>query len=314
MYLSKLTLALSIMGTGLAFAGTMGPVCSPGNVTVPCTQNSWGINASALYLQSSYSGALGYLGVRDPLALTQDHVKKNPEWSWGFQLGASYYFNTGNDVSVNWYHLINHSTSRDASYSFDAPLALQSFLSDAASVQPSWDSVNFEVGQLVNMSVSNAIRFHAGAQYSRIATTLTHFNYIVKPLNDYDRDDLQYSGFGPRLGADLSYFVTADFSVYAKPATAVLVGSSKTNSVRGDFNSPQVIYLSRTQVVPEVDLKLGLQYDYALTSSKISADVGYMWVNYFSPISQVEPLLTNLETGNFALQGLYFGLKWAGSV
>lgn len=312
----KVAVALSLMGSGLVFAGTMGPVCTPGNVTVPCASSAWGVSASALYLQPTYSGALGYLGENDPNFST-NFVKNNPDWNWGFQIGASYYSNTGSDVSLNWYHLTNTSTTKDAFYTFGVPLAQRSYEGNIASVSPSWDAANFEVGQLVNLSSLSTVRLYAGVQYSRIATSLTHLDTLLELVSgDYDTEEMQYSGFGPRLGVDLAYFVTSDFSVYAKPAIAVLVGSNKTNSIRGNLNDPisRVSYVNRTQVVPEADLKLGLQYDYALPSGKLSIDSGYMWVNYFSPISQVNQFVNNLDTGNFGLDGVYFGLKWVGSV
>ena len=308
MHLSKLNAVVSIMASGLAFSGTMGSVCTPGNVTVPCATNSWGINASALYLQANYSGALSYLG-----SLSADYVKNNPDWSWGFDIGASYYFNTGNDVSVNWYHIASPTTTRAADYIFDVPLVQSTFAADTTSIRPNWDAVNFEVGQIVNMGASKSVRFHGGFQYARIATDLS---YLGITGGDFDTEEMQYSGFGPRLGVDLSYYFTPVFSVYAKTATAVLVGSSKTNSIRGTiaFPSPTVTYINRTEVVPEVDLKLGLQYDYALTNNHLMADAGYMWVNYFSPIEQLSATLTNYQSSNFSLQGLYFGLKWVGTV
>lgn len=318
MHCLKLTAAAVLMSSGLAFAGSMGPVCTPGNLTVPCAQNAWGFNANALYLQPSYSGVLGYLGSTDTELANSSWVRNKPDWSWGFEIGTSYYFNTGNDASLNWYHLSSPSTSYSALYTFGVPLAQRSYESDLASIHPSWDAVNFEVGQIVKMSARNVMRLHAGAQYSRIASSLSHLGNEALALGggDYDTEEMQYSGFGPRLGAELAYFMTSDFSVYAKSATALLFGTSKTNSTRGNlvFPPPTVIYLNRTQVVPEVDLKLGLQYDYALSNSKLSADLGYMWVNYFSPISQLNPFFNNFDSSNFTLQGLYFGLKWLAPV
>ncbi|RUR08441.1 Lpg1974 family pore-forming outer membrane protein [Legionella sp. km772] len=317
MRLSKLTLVITLVGSGFASAGTMGPICSPGNVTLPCAQTAWGVHANALYLQSSYSGALGYSGFVSPISFSAtDYVHNDPNWSWGFEIGASYYFNTGNDFSVDWFHLISPTTTNTANYIFGVPFAQRSYDTTMSIIKPNWDAVNIQLGQLVNVNVLKTLRFYGGAQYARIATSMTNTGTAFSFPTDYDIEDMQFSGFGPRLGLDMAYDLIPNFDAYAKVGTGVLVGSSKTNSTRGNLIDPNpfVIYANRTQVVPEVDLKLGLQYDFALNENHIIADAGYMWVNYFSPLARINYNFNNLETANYSLDGVYFGMKWVSSV
>jgi hypothetical protein len=282
---------------GITHAGSMGPVCRPGNVTVPCAKTAWDVGITALYLEQLYSNDLTYYDYAQVNNATYYSAYKN--WNWGFKLEGSYHFNTGNDINVNWYH-----------YNATNDLYANSF--NRHNLHVKWDAVNAELGQFVDFSTNKKMRFHGGVQYVNISSSDNVYTIVTNTLNDKGWSST-YSGFGPRTGLDLNYVFGNGLGIYAKGAAAILLGTGKFSSFdiyNGNSSTRLPQSGSRSQVVPEVEGKLGADYTYAMPQGDLILDAGYMWVNYF----QCQIKDTGLCDANFALSGPYVGLKYIGNV
>ena len=325
--LKKTALAVLALSSSAVFAGTMGPVCAPGNVTVPCERSAWEFGAQALYLQPSYT-THSYIGSAYTYSTESEaYVNAAPNWGWGFKIEGAYYFQTGSDLNLNWYHY-NHSTKS----SFSLPHT-QAFIDESgeydyhvvginqAVIRPHWDAVNLEFGQLVDFGDWKKIRFHGGVQYVRVNTTQNVSLPQTDPTKGIGNNtalntNLTYNGFGPRVGADMAYHIGYGFGIYANSALGLVVGSSKfSDSTVGTGPSFSVSTYtgSATKIVPELEARLGGTYAYSMAQGDLSIDLGWMWINYWGIQDIAFGNGSTKETG-FGLQGPYVGLKWLGSV
>jgi len=319
--LKKTAVAVLAFGSSAVFAGSMGPVCSAVNVTVPCEATAWDFGAKALYLKPQVGTNSGYSPV-----VSTDVVDHAPNYNWGFQIEGSYHFNTGNDLNINWYHLSKSSQAflgaqPASTFAFPTGVATTELTAASLSTDPKWDAVNIEFGQHVDFGDNKAIRFHGGAQYARLANKTTTSSIstfrgtLVGDATGYAQTTTYsptYNGFGPRLGMDMSYDWGNGLGIYANGATAILAGTRSFTATYADnlgnaassFNNN-----SRTAIVPAVDAKLGATYTYAMAQGDLTLDAGWMWTNYFNVRANV-----NGDVSDFGLQGPFVGLKWLGNV
>ncbi|KTD42760.1 major outer membrane protein [Legionella parisiensis] len=317
--LKKTALAVLALGSSAVFAGTMGPVCTPGNVTVPCPATGWNIGGQALILQTMTDNdiSLNIASTPTGVAINTD---LDAQWNWGFQIEGSYHFNTGNDITLTWYHLDTGWNNTEFAPAFD-PDTLVGF-----GHKNRWDAVNGEFGQFVDFSANKKIRFHGGWQFASIKRSVhafaTDFDNGVPDYTVGFNGSTQYNGFGPRTGIDMNYVFGNGFGIYAKAAAAVLVGSQKHNYnvgfVDADGSVPllPVVFTAdvsgtRTSIVPELEAKLGASYTYAMAQGDLTLDAGYMWFDYIHALNTTVLPVTSTD---FAAAGPYFGLKYVGNV
>ncbi|MBL7481627.1 Lpg1974 family pore-forming outer membrane protein [Legionella bononiensis] len=323
--IKKTTLAvLGLAASNFAAAGTMGPVCTPGNVTVPCEARLWDIGVQALYLRQVYDADKAYQ--HDTLPF-RGFREVNNEWDWGYRLEGSYHFNTGNDATVTWVHYQNDS-NRDGfvglipfSQQF-APLSSPYRIED----DTYFDQVNLVLGQHADFGLVKNMRFYGGLQYANINDKANSYFYRspaqlvrlgIDAVYQYEKTD--FKGVGPVVGIDYSYDITSAFSVTANGAGSILYGTSRFNY--GYVGTPLGAVLldrygTKKAIVPSLEAKLGLNYAYAMAQGVLNIEGGYQVMNYFNALQTVGIggfTTVRANSSDYGLYGPYFGVKYVGN-
>lgn len=325
--LKKTMIAVLGLASGLATAGAMGPVCTPGNVTVPCETKLWDLGADALYFRSVFGANKGYQYTFNPSTQINPELKdvKN-DWNWGFRIVGSYHFNTGNDVTANWTHF--SSTSKFANILAPVPTSATTavFFPSRLENNNRFDQANIVLGQRVDMSMRDRMRFYGGMQYANIQSMgqsvianpivaqLTHGS----PINIFNNTSFQ--GFGPAIGIDYSYDLFGGLSLIANGAGSLVYGTARYHEgfVVTNFNLIEAQVSARKKaIVPSLEAKLGINYACNFHDVMVNIDAGYQAINYFNALTtQQFQVPTNPPTAsvNYGLFGPYFGMKLVGNV
>lgn len=327
--LKKTTLAvLGLISINLANAGTMGPICAPGNVTVPCEASQWDLGIQALYLKTLFNADKVYQRIVDPLNIAPDgYGLVNNKWDWGFRLEGSYHFNTGNDVTLNWMHFKNNATQPGFVGQFILSFPIEVTLPYTVVSKNQFDQVNLVLGQHVDLSPVNKLRFYGGMQYANIQADITNYSngttadLIAGGITSENRiENTDFKGFGPAAGIDYSYFLTEGLSLTANGAGSILYGTSRIYSAYVTLPANQTlqsIYGTRKIIVPSLEAKLGLNYGYHMAQGVLNLEGGYQAVNYFRAVQATGIngfAGGKLTDSDFGLYGPYLGLKYVGNV
>jgi len=318
--IKKTTLAvIGLAASSFASAGTMGPVCTPGNVTVPCEAKAWELGIEALYLQAIYGE-----GLRDrQLTPAVNQINLKNDWDWGFRAEGAYHFNTGNDVSIDWTHYSNTTSTAGLNGNTLALTqngAIQVARGYEAVNKNKFDQVNVVMGQHTDLGLVKKMRFYGGMQYANVQTFMNkHYAAlpaIFAPITNTEQFiDTDFKGFGPVVGIDYSYNVTPEISVTANGSGSILYGTTRYNG--GFVGQPVHLvfvsdYAAIKALVPSVEAKLGLNYAYAMAQGVLNLEGGYQVLNYFSIFRSQSPATASVVS-DYGLYGPYFGFKYLGN-
>lgn len=307
-----------------------------------CENKVWEVGASALYLRPSFGGnGLGYSAFgnyagadNQKVIITHNGVNNiynvTPNRAWGFQIDGVYHYCINNDVKLDWYHL-NETVHGSFPFGTLFSGSIDGFYAGSLQLETRWDAVNLEFGHEINVLTRELFRLHAGFTYARIKNTFTNHPKLFLTSSPYftSTDTLSYTGFGPRIGVDVNYAVGWGFSLYAKTAGGLLIGTAK-QSINGYINVVNNIYgvipfgtnnfiSSRNNViVPELDAKLGVNYEYRLPNADLNLNLGYLWTTYlraivaYTGIGIVGSSIGVPTTTHFDLNGVFLTLSVSG--
>jgi len=304
-----LGMALGFATSGIVAAGTMGPVCAPGDVTVPCEANAWSLGVQALYLQPLNDSSRAYV------VSSNTTYEKDAKWGWGYALDGAYHFGTGNDLAASWMHY--DVTSQLGNYIGVTPVGVTGY---SLSQKNMFDKVDLVLGQHVDFGLLKNARFYGGLQYANIRSSDSR-SYQVPPValglgitGVSSHDNSKYYGVGPVIGIDYSYDLPHGLSMTATTAGSILAGTSRNSTGFAYAPTglvPTSTYMHKKSIVPGLEAKLGLNYAHAMAQGVLNIFGGYQALNYFNAL----PVLTGTQNtdSDFGLYGPYFGLSWLGN-
>ncbi len=314
MKIKKIIVFIFALNGFSAFAGTMGPTCGTSD-TAPCNTSGWELGAKALYLTEDYANSPWKTGqsIINTITGTQQSPFALEGYGWGFFAEGAYRIGNDRKFNLNLYYL-------DNKHKVEGVIPNSGYRN--IQQDNKWLAVNLEVSQVIPVTDSDGIRGYAGVQYAALSKERSLFRAFTVPETPINgvinaKNDGSFNGAGLRFGVDLTYNLPCNlisgFSVYTNAAAEVLVGSSKSRlfvvTEPGFLLDDIYDRTVEVAVVPEFDIKAGVNYKYPTAWGDLNFDLGWMWFDYVS--ATVER--ADAESADVIFYGAYFGLKWVGN-
>ncbi|RJP55932.1 MAG: hypothetical protein C4541_13575 [Candidatus Auribacter fodinae] len=129
--------------------------------------------------------------------------------------------------------------------------------------------------------------------------------YIGDDVNDFvtTQMPLDFSGAGPRVGAEARYYLPWDMELFAGVWGAMILGHFDGEYKEADVNgnTTRTVY-DDTRVIPNVDMILGLAYAPSMFKGNVRISTGYQFSNYENleiiPTSDLNTFEGNNGPGN----------------
>jgi hypothetical protein len=310
-------------------AGTPGnPVTIPAPTGINLVANDsishWSFGIEGLYVQ--YSGPqYQYAQLQKAGSPNSYHNETvDPSYQWGIGFDATYHF-AGNDRDITFAY-----TEVELQNSSHTPLSSGETLHDPFGLIPvvlnrvndikgesynDYNAVDLVLGQHINIGNVLDIRPFLGGRFADIESrnNSTYYNSPAAASHTQATSEMDshFIGAGPRAGIDARYRMGSRFSFVSTAGVSLIAGHNQASTVlQTNGERPETTDYSATYVVPEIDAKLGIDYQYRITPiASIDLQLGYtavdyMNVNYNDYTDISTPNSTN-NTQDFSYQGPY---------
>ncbi len=343
---------LSLMALGLINATTvLAALPTPTNtessmITVPALYGNFIVGGTFYYLEPvPTNGDLDFASVSPLLQGTTafpSHLHSSGvgyDWQYGFNLG--YIFSdTANDVELNYLFLSTQGS--DLVGSVLRPVNINNIPNlqfnsqffqngiDRADAIASYRAnvLDLIAGQYIDVGCRLRLHPTAGVRYIDFERNL-HSIYVADQFSTNNpsgliemKDDSDYSGIGPMVGLDASYYLGMGFGVVGHTDTAITIGSLNYNTdlavttvlngnTPGLFQGFEFEQPNYRLLVPIVDAKLGLDYTYmfySMTNDDLTIEAGYALDQYFNVLDRFTKT-TQIGNPNIPILGAIVNTK-----
>ena len=297
------------------------------------------INADFLYWRSENHG-FSYAYERQAIPAGENNgkiVRLNPDWAPAFRAGIGW--NTTHDfwdllLNYTWYrNKVSKSRTSANGYIPLWPVSAANtgeFVNVSARSRLQLNMGDLEVGRMIFLTKTVAIRPHLGAKggtlYQRFKSKYT-VPVTGGGANTEEKFNGRnnYWGVGPRLGLNGEFHLNQGFSLKGIFAGALLYGKTKAGWARSVLQSGSTNYTTSHdfsdnfyQLVPHMQLALGLQwqacfwYEKMLCRMSVMWETNYWWNQFNLPVALngVGAPLPTVGNQPLTTEGLTVNLEW----
>ncbi len=221
-----------------------------------------------------------------------------PHYNWGWQVDARWILPECDLVSAfNVTSIVFHSRDSKGSTGLFIDDVGNEFVEGVARIssKQKYVSGDLETGLRFLERLTLRLEFLAGVRYSFLVTKRDNRATSSVPVGVNTRKGTStFSGAGPRIHlsfAGVELLPNTTFTLHT--AAALLIGrrkltASESNTIRYDFEVGN--QLRETVPVPDLDLRVQIQYSVCSALVSLTGEVGYELRHYFLPLYQPEPV------------------------
>ncbi|MBW4443335.1 MAG: hypothetical protein KME10_19255 [Plectolyngbya sp. WJT66-NPBG17] len=285
------------------------------------------LSTQVLFLQPRTSNMMDF-AILDPgtaLAVDGDVARVNYDDVAALRVGLTYRpENTGWEIAAS--HAFfktegQQSAARPATgflfSTFTHPFQNDSANTADASAKLGYQSTDLEIAYNLNVNRSMGVRLFSGLRFSDVKQEMNvafngrDFNQAIA------RSKNEFTGFGPRMGAQLDLKLASDLKLFGRGAGSLLLGNRSTFYEETDNNGTDLVARfdpgSRQQVVPGLEFSLGLSWQPKIGQrSNFNFSIGYEYQHLFNVsdsirfVDSASPGVFTQSKNDLSLQGLFF--------